>query len=273
MGDTVQEAAATLASLLNAPIKDDDDNSKSAGTQKDAPTKQNKSDINWGAILGNKELVDEWDYYYRRLQIFEQRYKHVKVPRDGKRDDLHDWIKAQKAKAAYLPEERVSALQTIGVLPTKLSHDLVYSNPPRPTKSRKEDKPAVKRKSKPKIKPSLAAAKQKQKETLKAKKKRVAGPNPYSNVDESSREKSKASRADRAQRRMGDFKIASTTPKSPAALQQKQKVKPKVEKKRAAEPNPYSTVDKIAAEKSKVSRAGRAERRMGHFRTAFISPR
>ncbi len=282
MGDTVREAAATLASLLNAPANGDDDDSKSAGKKKssssasknskkdDAQSKQNKkSDINWGAILKNKELGDEWDYYYRRLEIFEQRYKHVRVPRDGKRDDLHDWIKAQKAKAAYLSEDRVLALQMIGVLPSKLSHDIVYSNPPRPPKRRKEDEP-VKRKSKPS--PATAKKKQKQKEKQEVvNKKRAAETNPYSNVDEDAREKSKASRADRANRRMGDFKIASISPKSPAA--ETQKAKPKVERKRVAEPNPYSTVDKVAAEKSKVSRADRAERRMGHFRTAFISPR
>ncbi len=278
MGD-VREAAATLASLLKAPTKDDEGSSRSDGKKKssssaskkkkDGPT--NKSDINWGAILKNKELGDEWDYYYRRLEIFEQRYKHVRVPRDGKRDDLHDWIKVQKAKSAYLSDERVSALQTIGVLPTKISHDLVYSNPPRPPKRRVEVKPAAKRKIKPKSKASPAAAKQKKKEKPEIYKKRAAEPNPYSNVDEDARQKSKASRADRANRRMGDFKIASTSPKSPAA--EKQKVKPKVERMRAAEPNPYSTVDKVAAEKSKVSRADRAERRMGHFRTAFISPR
>lgn len=289
MGDTVREAAATLASLLNAPssTKDDDGNySNSAGKKKsasskkknNATSKQTKSDINWGAILQNKELGDEWDYYYRRLEIFEQRYKHVRVPRDGKRDDLHDWIKVQKAKSAYLSEERVSALQIIGVLPTKLSHDLVYSNPPRPPKRRKEVELATPKRKKPAVKrknnKSSAAAKQKQKEKPeKVNKKRAAEPNPYSNVDEDAREKSKASRADRANRRMGDFKIASVSPKSPAAVQQKQEVKPKVERKRVAEPNPYSTVDRVAAEKSKVSRADRAQRRMGHFRTAFISPR
>ena len=306
MGDTEREAAATLASLLNASTDDDDGNSKSADTKSPSPPKNKKknntkkkrhvdetddseganakkSNINWHAILSTKEVGDDWEYHYSILQIYKQRHQHVDVPRDGTHDDLHDWIKMQKAKSAYLQPEQVSALQTIGVLPTKLSHDIAYSNPPRPPKWRKIE-PVVKQKEKPKVN----------------KKEKVSDPpppNPYSNVDNSAREKSKVSRAERAKRRKliepvvkqkekprvnKKKKADPSPPPNPYSnvdnsarekSKVEQKEKPKVNEKKVAVPNPYSNVDNSARDKTKVSRAERAKKRLGQFKTAFINSR
>ena len=304
MGDTEREAAATLASLLNAST-DDDGNSKSADISSPSPKNKQKnntkkkrhvdetgdsegaqaktSNINWHAILSTKEVGDDWEYHYSILQIYKQRHQHVDVPRDGTHDDLHDWIKMQKAKSAYLQPEQVSALQTIGVLPTKLSHDIAYSNPPRPPRSkRRKVEPVVKQKEKPKFN----------------NKKKVSDPpppNPYSNADNSAREKSKVSRAERAKRRKliepvvkqkekakVNKKMAADPPPNPYSnvdniarekSKVEQKEKPKVNEKKVAVPNPYSNVDNSARDKSKVSRAERAKKRLGQFKTAFINSR
>jgi len=213
MGDTVREAAATLASLLSASTTIDDDvNSKCDGRRLSSLPKYNKSNecnkspgekssTNWHAILSSKEQGDDWEYHYSKLQQYEQTHQNVLVPRDGTHDDLHDWIKMQKAKSAYLHPEQVSALQIIGVLPTKLSHDIAYTNPPIPPRRKKVE--LVKKQKE-----------QNQKENTKViKKKRVAAPNPYSNVHKSAREKSKVSRAERAKRRLGHFKTAFISPR------------------------------------------------------------
>eukprot|EP00984_Skeletonema_dohrnii_P039006 scaffold42883_cov155-Skeletonema_dohrnii-CCMP3373.AAC.1 len=99
MGDTEREAAATLASLLNASTDDDDGNSKSADTKSPSPPKNKKnnnnkkkrhvdetgdsegaqaktSNINWHAILSTKEVGDDWEYHYSILQIYKQRHQH-----------------------------------------------------------------------------------------------------------------------------------------------------------------------------------------------------
>jgi hypothetical protein len=174
MGDTVREAAETLASLLTASTNDDGGNTKSPSPN----------------IGATKELGDDdWEYHYSRLQIYIQTHHHVNVPRDGTHDDLHYWIKTQKAKSAYLRPQQVSALQTLGVLPTKISHGIVYSNPPNPPPPKKR-----------KIKPVVTPKKEKSNVIKKA-----SVPNPYSNVDKSAREKAKVSRAERAKRRLGEI--------------------------------------------------------------------
>jgi hypothetical protein len=173
MGDTVREAAETLASLLNASTNYDDGNTKSPSPNNHTISK-----------LGD----DDWEHHYSRLQVYIQTNQHINVPKDGTHDDLHYWIKMQKAKSAYLQPQQVSALQKIGVLPMKISHGLFYSNPPNPPPKRRKVKPVVTPK----------------KEKSDIKEVAVPAPNPYSNADKNARERAKVSRAERAKRRLGD---------------------------------------------------------------------